>query len=209
MSIRSFLKLLRDKKQLHIINLETSKEYETANIAYRLNKPILFKNVNGFKVAINLLNSRDILSLLFNVPKIELTIFLSSCLKKLNGSTIIKGPLKLDNLIEKNIDLKLFPILKFFPGDGGNGYITSGIVICEFNGVFNASIHRLMVIGSNKLGIRIVPTRHTDFLYQSAVSQKKKLPISIVIGSDPIITYACSTRVPISKEFIYASTLKN
>ena len=65
-----------------------------------------------------------------------------------------------------------------------------------------------MVIDKNKLLIRIIPTRHTDFLYKKASLKKEKLKVSILIGADPIVTYACCTRVPISKEYIFASALQ-
>lgn len=129
-------------------------------------------------------------------------------MKNIDGSVNIVGPLKLDNIIDKkDIDLKKLPIFKFFKDEGGLGYITSGILVTKFESITNASIHRLMVIDSNKLAVRLVPNRHTYILHKKAVSKQKKLPIAILIGADPIITYACSSRVPISKEFQYASSL--
>lgn len=158
----------------------------------------------------NLINSRDILSLLFNIQKENLVSFLSSKINNLNGTIIVKGPLKLDVTIDENkININKLPILKFFPKEGGLGYITAGIIVTEYNGIFNASIHRLMVLDNNQLVIRIVPTRHLSNLYNNASSVNKKLQIAILIGADPVVIYACSTRVPPSKEFIYASTLKN
>lgn len=208
MNFREFLKIIYKKKILHIIGSKVSKNYEATEISLKIKKPILFKNINNYKVITNLFYSKEIFSILFNIKKENLLHFLSNKLNNINGSTIINGSLNLGNLIEKNIDLYQYPIFKFFKNEGGDGYITSGIVVCKYDGLINASIHRLMVIDKNKLLIRIIPTRHTYFLFQKASKNKEKLPISILIGTNPFVMYACCTRVPISKEYIFASTLQ-
>ncbi|MGB3907388.1 MAG: UbiD family decarboxylase, partial [Methanomethylovorans sp.] len=91
--------------------------------------------------------------------------------------------------------------------DGGL-YITAGIVVSEYEGTMNASIHRLMVLGKDKLAARLVPPRHTYLLHKKAASKADELPVAIVIGADPVITFASTTRVPTGKEFHYAAALR-
>jgi UbiD family decarboxylase len=72
----------------------------------------------------------------------------------------------------------------------------------------NASIHRLRVIGKDRLAARLVEFRHTYNLYKKAAEKGVQLPVAIVIGIDPVTLFAVSTRVPEGKEFEYASSLK-
>ncbi len=105
-------------------------------------------------------------------------------------------------------DLTKLPILTHFEGDGAP-YITAGVMVSEYEGVMNASIHRLRVIGKDKLAARLVEFRHTYNLYKKAQENQEPLPVAIVIGIDPAALFAVSTRVPEGKEFEYASVLKN
>jgi UbiD family decarboxylase len=65
-----------------------------------------------------------------------------------------------------------------------------------------------MLAGNDKLAVRLVPPRHTYLLHKKAAENGDPLPIAIVIGCDPLITYATSTRVPVGKEFEYAAALR-
>ena len=76
--------------------------------------------------------------------------------------------------------------MRFFERDGG-AYITAGIIVTEFDGVRNASFHRMMVIGKNKVVARLVPPRHTYMLHKKA----KEQGISAIIATDmSVIQYA-------------------
>ena len=55
---------------------------------------------------------------------------------------------------------------------------------------------------------RLVPPRHTYLLHKKAAENGEPLPVAIVIGCDPLIIYATSTRVPVGKEFEYAAALR-
>ncbi|MDL5501952.1 MAG: UbiD family decarboxylase, partial [Candidatus Methanoperedens sp.] len=87
------------------------------------------------------------------------------------------------------------PILTHFEGDGAP-YITAGVVVSEYEGLMNASVHRLGVIGKDRLAVRLVEFRHTYNLHKKAADKGEPLPIAIVIGIDPVTLFAISTRVP-------------
>jgi UbiD family decarboxylase len=103
-------------------------------------------------------------------------------------------------------DLSDIPVMTHFPKDAG-AYITAGIVFSSFGGVENAAIHRMLVAGGNRLVARIVEGRHTYQLMKAAHAAGGKLPIGIVIGVHPAVTFASCTRVPTGKELAYASEL--
>lgn len=85
-------------------------------------------------------------------------------------------------------DLGKLPIFRHYEKDGGK-YITSGIVVARSpDGKFqNASIHRLLVLGKDRLAIRIVP-RHLYALHQEAKASGEDLQVAIVIGVNPALS---------------------
>jgi UbiD family decarboxylases len=208
MSFREFIEDLKKNGRLTVIDRPVSKEYEAPILAHETKGPIFFNNIDGTKAIMNLLGSREELGQMLGVPKEDIIPRLADVAA--DGEVIIvkDSPTK-EVLIEGDaVDLTKIPIMNHFEKDGGEGYITAGIVVAEYEGEKNASIHRLMVVDKNTLAARLVPPRHTFVLHKQAAEKGEKLPIAIVLGADPVITYASTTRVPLSKEFEYAAALR-
>ncbi|MBU4373179.1 MAG: UbiD family decarboxylase [Euryarchaeota archaeon] len=202
MSFRGFIEKLKTEGKLKEVKKPLSPVYEVS--ATVGNEPALFTNVNGSKVVMNILGSRELLAEALGVKPDRIIEYLSS--RPPDGEVKIIKDLPTKEVIEKP-DLTKLPILTHFEGDGAS-YITAGVVVSEYEGVMNASIHRLRVIGKDKLAVRLVEFRHTYNLHKKAQENGKPLPIAIVIGIDPVTLFAVSTRVPEGKEFNYASALK-
>ena len=199
--MRSFLEKIRSEGKLREIKQSLSPVYDvSASIG---KEPTIFTNVNGSKVVMNILSSRELLAEALGVAPDEIIGYLSS--HPPDGVTKLVDESHTKEISEKP-DLSKIPILTHFEGDGAP-YITAGVVVSEFEGMMNASIHRLRVIGKDKLTMRLVEFRHTYNLYKKAQEQGKPLPVAIVIGIDPVILFAVSTRVPEGKEFEYAASL--
>jgi UbiD family decarboxylase len=205
MSFRDFIDQLKENGKLVEIPQSVSPVFEASGIANKVKAPVLFHDVSGSKVIMNLLGSRDELASLLGVPKEEIIKRLSEVSPK--GEVILVSESPTQEVVEDNIDLRKLPILTHFEKDGAP-YITAGIVVSEYGGTMNASIHRLMLAGNDKLAVRLVSPRHTYLLHKKAAENGDPLPIAIVIGCDPLITYATSTRVPVGKEFEYAAALR-
>jgi len=208
MSFRDFIEDLRKSGRLTEIDRPISKEYEASILAHETKGPVFFKNINGSKAIMNLLGSREELGQMLGVPKEEIIRRLADITADGKVVVVKDSPTKEIVIEGKDVDLTKLPIMKHFEKDGGNGYITAGIVVSEYGGEKNASIHRLMVVDKNTLAARLVPPRHTYVLHKKAAEKGEKLPVAIVLGADPVITYASTTRVPISKEFEYAAALR-
>ena len=201
MSFRGFLDKLKTEGKLREIKKPLSPVYEvSATVGKEL---ALFTNVNGSKVVMNILASRELLAEALGVPQDRIISHLSSRQPEGEVKIVKDSPTK--EIIEKP-DLSKLPILTHFEGDGAP-YITAGVVVSEYEGVMNASIHRLRVIGKDRLAVRLVEFRHTYNLYKKAQENGEPLPVAIVIGIDPVTLFAVSTRVPEGKEFNYASAL--
>ena len=199
----SFVEALERDGLLRVIERPVSPEYEVTRVAGDSVEPILFTDVSGWRVVVNLLGTREMLSRALGIPLDRLARTLAGMRSDGLLKVVDEGP-AMDAM---EVDLGRLPILTHHSGDGG-AYITGGVVISEYGGVTNASIHRLMVIGRDKLVARIVEGRHTDTLYQMARRDGEPLPVAIAIGVDPVTLYAVCTRVPEGREFQFASALK-
>ncbi|MDR2944459.1 MAG: UbiD family decarboxylase [Methanosarcinales archaeon] len=208
MSFRDFIDELRKTGRLTEIETPVSKEYEAPMMAHDTKGPVLFKNVDGSQAIMNLLGTREELGAMLGVPKEEIIRRLADIVPDGEVIVVKDSPTKKVVIEEQDVDLFKLPIMKHFEKDGGSGYITAGIVVSEYEGEKNASIHRLMVAGKNTLAARLVPPRHTYVLHKKARENGERLPVAIVLGADPVITYASTTRVPLSKEFEYAAALR-
>src|SRR3990170_1043782 len=202
MNFRGFLELLKSEGNLKEIKKPLSPVYEVS--ATIRDEPTLFTNVAGKKVVMNILSSRDLLAKALGVAPDGIINHLSS--HPPDGKIKIVKDSPSREVAEKP-DLSKLPILTHYEGDGAP-YITSGVVVSEYEGVMNASIHRLRVIGKDRLAARLVEFRHTYNLHKKAAEKGDPLPIAIVIGIDPVTLFAISTRVPEGQEFNYAASLK-
>lgn len=201
MSFREFIEKIRSGGKLTEITKPLSPVYEVSANAGK--GPELYTNVNGSKVVMNLLSSRELLAQALGVTPDKIIEHLSSCPADGEIKLVKDSPVR--EVIEKP-DLYRLPILTHFEGDGAP-YITAGVVVSEYEGMMNASIHRLRVIGKDRLAVRLVEFRHTYNLHKKAAEKGEPLPIAIVIGIDPVALFAISTRVPEGKEYNYAAAL--
>ncbi len=173
-----------------------------------LEKTPVLLNVEGRRVAKNFICTRELLCKYLGIEKAELCRYLAN-LSYGNVEISNDFPLK-----EVDVNLEELPILKYYSGDGGR-YITAGVVIAKNVDAevkpdnFNASIHRMMLLGKDKLVARLVEPRHTYLLWRSALEKGRDLPIAIVVGVHPLFLFASATRLPFGKEFAYASALMN
>ena len=205
MSYRDFIDRLKENGKLVEVLQPVSPRFEASRIAKKTKAPVLFHDISGSKVIMNLLGSRDELASMLGVPKEEIIRKLAEVSPEGEVRIVSESPTL--EVIENEVDLTKLPILTHFEKDGAP-YITAGIVVSEYGGIMNASIHRLMLVGKDKLAARLVPPRHTYLLHKKAIEKGEPLPIAIVIGCDPTIIYATSTRVPVGKEFEYAAALR-
>ena len=202
MSFRGFLDELRSAKLLKEVSEPVSPFLEVTNRAWGAG-PIIFDHVEGHKCCLNILGSRDLLARALGIPAQDMVRHLSSM--DYSGQVQEVDSMPFQEVVSSP-DLSRLPILTHFAGDGGP-YITSGVVVTKYGERFNACVHRLMVLGKDRLAARLVPGRHTHQLCQAARAEGGELPVAIAIGVDPTVLIAASTRVPPQMEFQYASAL--
>jgi 2,5-furandicarboxylate decarboxylase 1 len=201
--MREFLnRVLEEDFKVIKIEKEVSAEYEVAKILREHPKDVLiFENVKDYdmKIISGICNTRDKIARGISVTVPEIT-------KRIMKATENPIPVKnVENIKEnfntqKKPDLSKIPVPTYYKKDGG-AYITAGVVIAKDpeTGIRNASIHRMLVSGKDKLGIRIVP-RNLYTYYKKAEEMDKPLDIAIAIGMHPATLLATTTSVPITTD---------
>jgi gallate decarboxylase subunit C len=93
-------------------------------------------------------------------------------------------------------DLRGLPVLRATPRDAG-AYVTMGVVhaVDPVTGEPALSVHRMLVLGPDRLAIWMVPGRALRRMYEAAVARGERLPVSVNIGAPPaaVIASALST----------------
>jgi 2,5-furandicarboxylate decarboxylase 1 len=200
--LRGFLKVLEEEFQVIRFEEEIAAEYGVSKILKTHDKDvIIFEDVKESEMRIisGICNTREKIAraISVNVPEISARIIKA-----------MENPLPIEKIqntrenfhISKEADLKELPIPTYYSKDAGP-YITAGVVIAKDpeTEVRNASIHRMLVSGHNKLGIRIVP-RNLYTYHQMAEKMDQPLEVAIAIGMHPATLLASCTSIPITAD---------
>lgn len=205
MSFRGFLDELKGAGMLREVPEPVSPVLEVANRSMCAG-PVMFQNVDGRRCCLNILENRDLLARSLGIRTEEMIRYLSGIEYGSEGQIRYVNSSPFQEVVS-DPDLSGLPILTHYKGDGGP-YITSGVVVSRYGDHINACVHRLMVLGKDRLAARLVPGRHTHALCQQAHERGDDVPVAICIGVDPLVLIAASTRVPPDMEFQYASALR-
>jgi len=199
MTMRRFIEEMRERGLVDEIVEPVSTRFEAAQMAARTDRVLFFCDCGGKPVVMNLTAGRNALAAALGAEEKDLVKRLADA--SYSGRLNLMGTLEM-----RPVDLAEIPVMTFFPKDGGP-YITAGIVFSRSAEVENASIHRMMVIGSDRVAARLVEGRHTDVMHREALARGERLPVAVVIGTHPAVTFASCTRVPEGKELAFAAEL--
>jgi len=103
MSFRTFINQLKENGKLIEILQPASPRFEASRIAKNTKAPILFHDISGSKVIMNLLGSRDELSSMLGVPKEEIIKKLSEVSPEGEVRLVSESPTL--EVIEDKVDL--------------------------------------------------------------------------------------------------------
>ncbi|MDH7511149.1 MAG: UbiD family decarboxylase [Methanolinea sp.] len=197
--MREFIELMREKGSVIDVEECPEGEFGAPRMASRTDSLLLFHDLPGGRAAMNLTATRKALGLALGVDENRIAETLARA--SYEGRIVREDPLPMGKA-----DLSRLPVMKFFPGDAGR-YITAGIVFSAYGGVENASIHRMLVLGPDRVAARLVEGRHTFTMHREALAAGEVLPVAVAIGVHPAVTFASCTRVPKGKELAFAAEL--
>jgi UbiD family decarboxylase len=204
--MREFIKKLENEGKLKIIRNPVSRNLEAAGVMKTLEAtPLLFENIEGWKVVANLFSSRILIADYFGIKKNQLISLLTNAIEHPAKPEVIESGAPCQEIVEEDVNIDKLPILFHAPKDGGP-FISSGVLIAndpEYGR--NTAFHRMMQIGKNKFAIRLLP-RHTYKFLERAGGE---LDCAVVIGNGLHILLAAATSVELGfDELKIANTLK-
>ena len=233
--LRDFIKLLRDRGWLTVVDVPVDPELEIAEIADRVCKAggpaILFTKPKGstVPVLINQFGSEDRVcaalraksfeDLAARVQELVAMDVPGSAWEKLKALGRLKDLAALQPKIVTHapcqevaqtgdaVDLEALPILKCWPLDGGR-YITLPLVFtCHpTTGRRNVGMYRMQVYDKQTTGMHW--HLHKDAAEHYRESQGR-LELAVAIGTDPAITYSATAPLPaMLDEMLFAGFLR-
>lgn len=198
--MNGFLKTLEKDFNTIKIDEEVSVNLEAAEFLKKNPKDtIIMENIreSDMKLISGICNTREKIARAINTDVAGIT---QKIMDAINNPVPINDFKNVEDCfdVSKPADLNEIPILTYYPRDGGP-YITSGVIIAKDpeTGIRNASIHRMLLLGKDKLTARIVP-RHLYTYHQRAEKLDEPLELAIAIGMHPATLLATTTSVPIN-----------
>jgi UbiD family decarboxylase len=199
-TLRSFLARVEAEDPHGILRIRdpVNLDYDPSALIMEMEKtghsPVVwFEKVGNspFPVVTNLFGSRRRYALALGVPEERLIEEWASRNDRTIEPVMRKtGPVHDVVRTGKKVDLGYLPIMRHFTDDAGP-YITNAILIAKDpdTGVRNASFHRLLVKGRNRLGTSLHSRRHLWNYVQRAEERHQDIPIAVVIGAHPLFTF--------------------
>ncbi len=114
-------------------------------------------------------------------------------------------------VIIKNPDLSMLPVLKCWPCDGGR-FITLPMVITQdpVTKIRNVGMYRMQIFDKNTTGMHWHLHKGGAEHYKKHKLAGTKMPVSVVLGGDPVLSYSATAPLPENiDEFMLAGFLKN
>ncbi len=222
-NLGEYIRVLELKGQLVRINAQVDPELEITEVTDRIVKSggpaLLFQNVKGHTIPVltNMFGTLDRMKLALGTTDLDLlgaeigrllqpglpqswTDKLKMLGKFTQLSSFIprvvrSGPCK--EVIEKDPDLTLLPVLKCWPEDAGR-FITLPLVITKDpeTGQRNVGMYRMQVYDSKTTGMHWHIHKDGAVHYEKANARGRKLEAAVALGGDPASIYAATAPLP-------------
>jgi len=122
----------------------------------------------------------------------------------------IKGRGACQEVIMPEPDLTKLPVITCWPHDGGP-FITLPVVHTKDpeNGTRNVGMYRMQVFGKDLTGMHWQLHKNSARHFNAYKKLGKKMPVSVILGGDPVYTYAATAPMPDNfDEYLLAGFLR-
>lgn len=214
-SFRDFLELLRTEGKLVSLKKPVSKHLELAGVAAALDgKPIFSDKIKenpDARIAANVFSTRELVCEYLGCGKNEIIPKLINAINHPTKPELVEAEAKnapVLEVTEPEVDLSKFPIPFHAEKDGGP-YFSSAVVIAQDRELGrNCSFHRMMVIGKDKVVMRILPRHLAEFIKRASDGGGNGLDVAFVVGAPINVLLSAATSVEIgTDELGIANTL--
>lgn len=196
---RSALARLAQKDRILTYEHSADPHLEIAAILKKLDgkQALLFPAVKGFDTPVigNLLSSKENCEAAFGLDFNGIRGLVQRAMGGPLAPEVVTNAPAQEVVLKSGFDIaKLLPALFHAPNDAGR-YITAGIVVVKdpVTGIYNASYHRLQLIGPDRVAIKLDFGRHLRLAFERAKSQGKSLPVAVCIGTDLALHFTAAT----------------
>ncbi len=212
LTFREFVEKLRANKQVHELKKPIAKDLDMPGLMYELDgKPVYIPK--GFVVGANpkfaavgnVFSTRDLVCEYLGISKDQLIPALMNSVANPSAPVMVqKNEAPVLENSATDVDLSALPVPIHFEKDGGP-YLSSAIVIAKDKEYGqNMSFHRMMVIGKNRVVVRILKRHLQAFLDRNG----GELNVAIVVGAPINVMLAAATSVELGQdEITFANTL--
>jgi 2,5-furandicarboxylate decarboxylase 1 len=196
---RAALERMAEAGRLRTYDKPADTHLEIAAIMKRLDggPAILFNDPKGYAMPVlgNFLSAQANCEAAFGVDFRAIRTFVTRALGAPIPPQIVKKAAAQEVVLTKGFDLrKLLPALHHTSEDAGR-FVTAGIVITKDpdTGIYNASYHRLQLLGPDRTGLKLDLGRHLRLAWERAKAKKQDLPMVVCIGTDIALHYTAAT----------------
>jgi 2,5-furandicarboxylate decarboxylase 1 len=158
---------------------------------------LLFTAVDGYDIPVigNLLCCQPNCEAAFGVDFLGIRTAIGRALSSPIPPVLVGKSSAQQHVHTDKIDLsRMLPVLFHTAKDAGR-FITAGVVIvCDpETQIYNASYHRLQLIGPNRTAIKLDYGRHLRLAFERAKRLGVSLPVIVCIGADIALQYTAAT----------------
>ena len=203
MDLRKHLEILRKIELLKEIDTEVDIKHEVASLIYNIGKhsgkAVLFNNIKNYprwKMVGGVFSTPDLTAIALGANgKNLLSHYMQSCRFPLDPEITSEASFTETIISGKDIDLYKLPIPTHAERDIGP-YILGAVQVAKNpeDGYRNVSIHRMLLLGRDKLSLYAFPYRSLGRCIQKSEERNEGLPIAIAIGVEPSILIASQAK---------------
>ncbi len=205
-NFRGFLDFLERQGKLLRVRQEVDTRFDIAagirKVSDNDGPALLYENIRnypGWRVAAGVFATRKLLALALEVPEEEMLNHYARLEEKfLPVKEAPTGPVQEVVITGDDIDVSRLPVAVHSEFDKGP-YITIGVQFAmdPETGAGNLGIHRMLVLGKDRLTVWSPPDHHLGRLIAKAEDRGQGLPVATIIGADPRIVIASQVKAPL------------
>ncbi len=196
---RSALARLAERERILTFEREADPHLEIAAILKKHDgrQTLLFPSVKGYGVPLvgNLLSCRENCEAAFGVDYSGIRGLVQRAMGNPLPPELVAAPPVQEVVLRTGFDItRLLPALFHAPNDAGR-YVTAGIVVVRDpeTGIYNASYHRLQMLGPDRVAIKLDFGRHLRVAFERAKARGHALPVAVCIGTDLALHFTAAT----------------
>jgi 2,5-furandicarboxylate decarboxylase 1 len=197
---RSALRRMLEAGRLRAYEGKAEPELEIAAVMKKFDSEdaaILFGDVAGHDVPVvgNVLSNKLNCEAAFGCDFRAIRTFIGRAIGSPLPPVVVERAPAHEEVHRNSFDIgAMLPVLTHTPDDGGR-FITAGVIVARDpeTQVYNASYHRLQLLGAQRTAIRLDYGRHLRLAWERAKAKGEHLPIAVCIGADIALQYTAAT----------------